>query len=533
MTAKTTHRGIVYLDNAATTPVDPRVVAAMSACLDPHGAYANPSSMHGPGRAARALIEQARAEVAALVGAEPAQVIFTSGATESDNLALLGAVRFQRERATRHVITSRTEHPAVLDACRQLEREGCAVTYLKPGPGGIVEPAQVEDAWRPETLLVSIMHVNNEIGVVNDIAAIGRMCRARGAMFHVDAAQAAGKLPIDVQRDGIDLLSLTAHKLHGPKGVGALCVRREPRLGLVPLQYGGGQERGLRSGTLATHQLVGLGAAYRIARTEMQADAAHITGLRERLWQALSELPGVELNGDPLRRVAGILNVSIDGVEGEALLLALRDLAVSSGSACASTNAEPSYVLRALGRNDRLAQSSLRLSLGRFTTPDEVDYAADRIRTEVSRLRRCAPVPASATMPSDDEVDDPRYSAEVVRRLQTLPGSSPLPAADNVVIARAGDREQGAEIELRLALEGDRVSAASFSAFGCPHFMAAASWLAEAAPGLTQAELAAWDWQTAAAALQVPPGKFGRLLTLQDAVRQAARNWPCATRSTV
>ena len=382
---------VVYLDNAATTAVDPRVVEEMLACLGPDGDYANPSAVgHAPGRRARARVEQARGEVAALVGADPAQVIFTSGATEADNLAILGAARFYRERG-RHVVTSRTEHPAVLDACRQLEREGFAVTYLKPGADGIVVPAQVEEALRSDTILVSLMHVNNEIGVVQDVAALGRLCRSRGVLFHVDAAQGIGKLALDVDRDCIDLLALTAHKVHGPKGVGALCVRREPRLGLVPLLHGGGQERGLRSGTLPTHQVVGMGVALRIAASSMSVDAARITRLRERLWQGLSAMHGVTLNGHPTHRVPGILSVSIDGVEGESLLYALPGLAVASGSACATTSGEPSYVLRALGRSDRLAQSTLRLSLGRFSTETDVERAIEAIVAAVTRLRAIAP----------------------------------------------------------------------------------------------------------------------------------------------
>jgi cysteine desulfurase len=288
-------------------------------------------------------------------------------------------------------VTSRTEHPAVLDACRQLEREGFEVTYLKPGADGIVEPAQVEAALRADTILVSLMHVNNEIGVAQDVGAVGALCRSRGVLFHVDAAQGAGKLPIDVNRDCIDLLALTAHKVHGPKGVGALCVRREPRLGLVPLLHGGGQERGLRSGTLPTHQIVGMGTAFRIAAGEMGADAARIGGLRERLWRGLAELPGVLLNGHPTRRVPGILSVTIDGVEGEALLYALPGFAVSSGSACATTSGEPSYVLRALGRSDRLAQSTLRVSIGRFNTAAEIDAAVSAVHEAVRRLRAVAP----------------------------------------------------------------------------------------------------------------------------------------------
>jgi cysteine desulfurase len=388
--------GVVYLDNAATTPVDPRVIEVMSTCLGVDGDFANPSATgHAPGRRARARVEQARQEVANLVGARPAQVIWTSGATEADNLALLGAARFYRSRG-QHVVTARTEHPAVLDAYRQLEREGFIVTYLVPGRDGIVEPAQIESALRPETILVSLMHVNNEIGVVQDVGAVGRLCRSRGVLFHVDAAQSAGKLPVDVERDCIDLLALTAHKVHGPKGVGALCVRLEPRVGLVPLLYGGGQERGLRSGTLPTHQIVGMGVAYRIAALEMAADSARISRLRERLWQGLVALPGVDLNGHAARRVPGILSVTIDGVEGESLLFELPGLAVASGSACATASAEPSYVLRALGRSDRLAQSSLRLSLGRFTTAAEIEFAIEAIQRAIRRLRAVGPREATS-----------------------------------------------------------------------------------------------------------------------------------------
>ncbi len=382
---------VVYLDNAATTPVDPRVVEIMLECCGPDGDFANPSAVgHEPGRRARSRVEQARAEVARLVGATPEQIVWTSGATEADNLALFGAARFHRSRG-RHIVTSRTEHPAVLDPCRQLEREGFEVTYLKPGADGIVAPGQVAAALRDDTILVSLMHVNNEIGVVQDIGAVGRACRARGVLLHVDAAQSAGKLPIDVERDCVDLLALTAHKVHGPKGVGALCVRREPRLGLVPLLYGGGQERGLRSGTVPTHQVAGMGRAFAIAAEQMAAEATRIGALRERLWAALAALPGLRLNGHPVHRVPGILSVTVDGVEGESLLQSLPDLAVASGSACASTNAEPSYVLRALGHSDRLAQSTLRLSLGRFTTCEHIDYAARRVCQEVERLRAIAP----------------------------------------------------------------------------------------------------------------------------------------------
>jgi cysteine desulfurase len=522
-------RRVIYLDNAATTAVDPRVIAVMNECLGEAGDYANPSSAtHAPGRAAGARIERARAEVAALVNASPEQILFTSGATEANNLALLGVARFNANSG-RHIVTSRTEHPAVLDACRHLEREGFAVTYVQPGEGGVVDPEIVAAALRSETLLVSVMHVNNEIGVVNDVRAIGYLCRERGVLLHVDAAQSAGKVPLDVQADAIDLLSLTAHKLHGPKGVGALCVRREPRLGLVPLQFGGGQERGLRSGTLPTHQIAGMGEACRIARAQMAEDIPRIVALRTRLWEALAELPGVLLNGDPTRRVAGILNVAIDGVEGESLLFALADLALSSGSACASLSAQPSYVLRALGRSDRLAQSSLRLSLGRFSTEADVDRAAARIGNELRRLRAGEP----ANVESSGFPVDPRYVAEVRRRFEGLAGWGTLPASAATTTGQAGNREHGAEVEVALQLERGQIVEARFRAFGCPHLLAAASWAMERITGLAAEQAAAWDWAEAARALDVPPAKFGRLITLQDAIRAALRNWSGATRSTV
>jgi cysteine desulfurase len=381
----------IYLDYAATTPVDPRVAELMVECLRPGGAHGNPSSIaHDHGRRARALIEKARAQVAAAIGARPECIVWTSGATESDNLAIFGVARFNADRG-RHIVSSRTEHKAVLDPLKQLEREGFEVTWLKPGPNGIVEPEQVEEALRPDTQLVSLMHVNNEIGVIQDVAAIGRLCRERGIAFHVDAAQSAGKLPIDVEAMGIDLLSLTAHKIYGPKGIGALYVRRKPPLPLRPLLFGGGQEFGLRSGTLATHQAVGMGAAFEIAAREREEDVERIHKLRDRLWEGISELGNVELNGDPERRVANVLNVSFHGVEGESLQFALRDLAVSAGSACSSGSDEASYVLRALGRSEQLAQSSLRFSLGRFTTAEEIEKAIQSVKREVTRLRALAP----------------------------------------------------------------------------------------------------------------------------------------------
>lgn len=381
----------IYLDYAATTPVDPRVAEAMIECLRPDGAHGNPSSVgHDYGRRARALVEKARAQVAASIGARPECIVWTSGATESDNLAVLGAARFRADRG-RHLISARTEHKAVIDPLKQLEREGFEVTWLKPASDGIVYPEQIEAALRPDTQLVSLMHVNNETGVIQDIEAAGRLCRERAVTFHVDAAQSAGKLPLDVEAMNVDLLSLTAHKCYGPKGVGALFVRRKPPLGLRPLMFGGGQESGLRSGTLPTHQIVGMGLAFEIADRDRAQDVERISALRDRLWSGVMALDGVELNGHPKHRVAGLLNVSFHGVEGESLQFALRELAVSAGSACSSASEEASYVLRALGRSDQLAQSSLRFSLGRFTTPAEIEVAIAAITREVTRLRSLAP----------------------------------------------------------------------------------------------------------------------------------------------
>jgi len=378
----------IYLDYAATTPVDPRVAERMIECLLPTGEHGNPSSAgHAFGRRARALVEKARAQVAASIGARPENIVWTSGATESDNLAILGVARFHADRG-RHIVSSRTEHKAVLDALKQLEREGFEVTYLKPDSQGIVHPQQVSEALRSDTQLVSLMHVNNETGVINDIAAVGQLCRERGVLFHVDAAQSVGKLPVDVQAQCVDLLSVTAHKAYGPKGIGALYVRRQPPVGLRPILHGGGQESGLRSGTLATHQIVGMGAAFELAAAEREADCARLRVLRDRLWQGLAAVGNVELNGHPEQRVSNVLNASFHGVEGESLQFALRELAVSAGSACSSASEEASYVLRALGRSDQLAQSSLRFSLGRFTTDAEIDMAIEAVGREVRRLRQ-------------------------------------------------------------------------------------------------------------------------------------------------
>jgi cysteine desulfurase len=382
----------VYMDYSATTPVDHRVADKMCSYLTPDGTFGNPASRsHAFGWAAEEAIEVARREVAALVNADPKEIVWTSGATESDNLGLKGAARFYRKRG-QHIVTCKTEHKAVLDACRQLEREGFEVSYLDPEPNGLIDLGKLEAALRNDTMLVSVMHVNNEIGVVQDIEAIGEMTRERKILLHVDAAQSAGKIPIDLEQLKVDLMAFSAHKIYGPKGIGALYVRRKPRVRLEAQMHGGGHERGMRSGTLPTHQIVGMGEAFRIAREEMATENERILLLRQRLWDGIKDMEEVYLNGDEVRRVAGNLNVSFAFVEGESLIMALKDLAVSSGSACTSASLEPSYVLRALGREDELAHSSIRFSLGRFTTQEEVDYAVAKIREQVGRLRELSPL---------------------------------------------------------------------------------------------------------------------------------------------
>ncbi len=382
-------RAPVYLDYAATTPVDPRVAAEMAECLTAEGIFGNPSSATHPyGREARARVERARGEVAALLGADPERLVFTSGATEAANLALFGVLRAAPQSA-RHLITTRIEHRAVRDPARRLEREGCAVTWLEPDREGRIDPQAVRRALRSDTCLVSVILAHNEIGVVQDLAAIGAICRAHGALLHTDAAQAVGKLPLDLATLPLDLLSCTAHKLYGPKGIGALYVG--PRVRLQPLLYGGGQERGLRPGTLATHQIVGFGAAARLARAALESEPARLAALRDRLWARLGALPGVLRNGPVHGGLPGLLNISVEGVEGESLMAALGDVACSRGSACSSAQSEPSYVLRALGRRAALAESSLRLTVGRYTTEAEVDRAALAIETAITRLRALAP----------------------------------------------------------------------------------------------------------------------------------------------
>jgi len=382
----------IYMDYAATTPVDPQVAARMSEFLTCGGCFANPASAHSEGRRARAAVERAREQVADLIGAAPQEIVFTSGATESDNLAIIGGAHFRVNELgrARHVITSRTEHKAVLDTCSALEREGFEITRLTPGSDGRITPEQVAAALRPDTALVSIMLVNNEIGVVQDIAAIGERVRAAGALFHVDAAQAAGKIPIDVNAWPVDLMSISAHKMYGPKGIGALYVRREPRALVEPQMHGGGHEGGMRSGTLATHQIVGFGEAALIAREHLDEEMERVGALRRRFLEHLAALDGISHNGCRVNCCPGIVNLAFEGVEGEALLFALHGLCVSSGSACTSASAEPSFVLRAIGRDDQLAGSSLRFSFGRYTTEDEVDRAAAQVVEEVTRLRDLA-----------------------------------------------------------------------------------------------------------------------------------------------
>jgi cysteine desulfurase len=380
----------IYLDYSATTPVDPRVAEKMIPYLTEH--FGNPASRsHAFGWTTEAAVEEARQEIAALVHCDAKELVWTSGATESINLAVKGAAHFYKDKG-RHLVTVKTEHKATLDTMRELEREGFDVTYLDVAPDGLLDLARFEAALRKDTSVVSVMHVNNEIGVVQDIAAIGDICRARGIIFHVDAAQATGKIPVDLATLKVDLMSFSAHKTYGPKGVGALFVRRKPRVRIEAQMHGGGHERGMRSGTLATHQIVGMGEAFRLARLEMDADNARIRQLRDKLWTGLSQIDEVYLNGDLERRVPHNLNVSFNFVEGESLIMAIKDVAVSSGSACTSASLEPSYVLRALGRSDELAHSSIRFTVGRFTTDEEIEYTIGLVPRKIAKLRELSPL---------------------------------------------------------------------------------------------------------------------------------------------
>jgi len=382
----------IYMDYSATTPVDPRVAKKMMQCLEMDGAFGNPASRsHIYGWQAEELVEEARRDVANLVNADPREIVWTSGATESDNLAIKGAAHFYQGKG-KHIITSKIEHKAVLDSCRQLEREGFEVTYLEPNSKGLIDVSKVAEAIREDTILVSLMHVNNEIGIINDIDAIGELTRSKNIIFHVDAAQNPRKIEIDLEKTKVDLMSFSAHKIYGPKGIGALYVRRKPRVRIEAQMHGGGHERGMRSGTLATHQIVGMGEAFKLAKQEMQKDSDHIKNLRDRLLAGFKDMEAVFVNGDLEMRITGNLNISFAYVEGESLMMSLGGLAVSSGSACTSASLEPSYVLRALGLSDELAHSSIRFSIGRFTTENDIDAVIKSIRSAVEKLRELSPL---------------------------------------------------------------------------------------------------------------------------------------------
>jgi cysteine desulfurase len=492
-------RAPVYLDYAATTPVAPEVAQAMSECLAAGGEFGNPSSAHAYGLAAAARIEQARAQVAALIGAQPQEIVFTSGATESNNLAILGSARANADRG-RHVITARTEHKSVLDPCRRLEKEGFSITRLTPGRAGRIEPAVLAAALRPDTVLVSLMHANNETGVLEDVAAIGALCRERGVAFHSDCAQAAGRIPLTLAQLALDFASFTAHKLYGPKGIGALYIRSGARGLLQPLTYGGGQERGLRPGTLATHQIVGFGVACALATRVLTAESERVARLGERLWQGLGALPGTYLNGAGAPRVPGIVNVSFEGVQGESLVAGLTELAVSTGAACSSDSADPSYVLRALGRDVPLAESSLRFSLGRNTGEADVDLAVRAVERELLRLRALSPA-------------------------SPAPGELGLAAGGTLISGEAGGPGQDTWVRFHLLVAGDIVKDARYQALACPHTMDAAAWLCGQLRGRVRSALipgtpAAW-----AAARGIPVEKLGRLLMVEDALRECLAHW--------
>jgi cysteine desulfurase len=496
------HSRPVYLDYAATTPVDPAVASAMFACLTEGGDFGNASSAtHVFGRRAAERVEIARAQVAALIGAESDEITFTSGGTESNNLAILGLARANADRG-RHVITARTEHKAVLDPCKRLEREGFTVTYLTPDRQGRIDPEVVRAALRPDTVLVSIMYVNNEIGVIQDIGAIGALCRDRGVPFHTDAAQAAGKIPVDVRTLSVDFLSFNAHKIYGPKGVGALYIRRASRSLLQPVSFGGGQERGLRPGTLATHQIVGFGVACELAAESLSAEVPRLTSLREHLWNGLAGL-GAHLNASEAPRAPGILNVSFEGVEGESLVTGLPSLAVSTGSACNSASAEPSYVLRALGRDTQLAQSSLRFSVGRYTTLAEVDFAIDAVRREVTHLQALSPASEDAAPP-------------------------PATRSGEAIVLTAGAGAPGEEtwVRFHLSVEGGIVKAARFKAYGCPHTLAVMDALTDRLPGRRRVDGPPGTPATWSEELSVPVEKLGRLLVVEDALLACFARWP-------
>ncbi len=490
--------GCAYLDHAATTPVDPRVAVFMAAVLAEN--LGNPGANHSPGRRAAQLVEQARARVAALVGANAEDIVFTSGATESNNLAILGHVQGERAERRRvgHLVTLATEHKAILAPVRKLEHEGLTASFLLPGPQGLLAPGALAAALRDETLLVTLLHVNNETGVAQDLPALAATCRSRGVALHIDAAQSAGKLAIAL--DGVDYLSFTAHKLGGPQGVGALYVAPHRRVTLAPQIVGGGQERGLRSGTLATHQIAGFGLACELALADREAASQRMASLRDRLYQGLADLPGVLLNGDPVHRAPGILNLSFEGVEGESLYAGLAELALSTGSACNSTSGEPSYVLRALGRDTQLAQSSLRFSLGRSSTQAEVDMAIAAVRRELARLRALSPD-------------------------QAPPVQDWLAQGGRVVSGEGGARRLGTQLRFVLCVDGEFVKAARFQAYGCPHTVAACQAIVTQLPGRSRTALLPGTPEQWRQAVGAPVEKLGRMLIIEDALRAAQGHW--------
>lgn len=529
----------IYLDYAATTPVDPRVAAAMADSLSSPAQQGNPASAtHRPGLAAADTVDLSRRAVAALIGADPREIVFTSGATEANNLAILGVWNAARRAAaarripgTRgHFVSSRTEHRSVLDALRELERRGADVTWIEPDEWGRVPPDAVRTALRADTWLVSVMHANNELGCINDVAGIAAICRERGILLHTDASQSAGKIACDVRRLGVDFLSFTAHKIHGPKGIGALYVREGARPRIAPVMFGGGHERGLRSGTLPTHQIVGFAQASSLAVAEGATDAAASLALRARLVAALAAMPGVTLNSGA-DSLPGIVNASFAGVEGESLVTALEDFAVSTGSACSSATREPSYVLRALGRDTELAQSSLRISFGRFSRGAEIDAAIAAIRAAVSRLRVLAggePIDGAGPPTGTDAAVTGLLRNPLTWRYFRAPPRPPT-GAPGVRTGHAGRRADGAEVWFEFEIGGGIVKSARFSAYGCPHTLAVAQWLCEVVegarfgPDLIDRTGRPADW---AAKFEVPIEKLGRLLVVEDALRAASRVTP-------
>lgn len=550
--ANPAHPDPAYLDYAATTPVDARVAARMAECLTSSGTFGNPGSVsHAYGAGANALVEGARAQVAAAVGATPEDIVWTSGATEANNLALFGIANYYRDTG-RHIVTSRAEHKAVLDPCRELERRGWRVTYLVPDGDGLIHPAQVAEALRPDTVLVSLMHVNNETGVIQDIPEFAAICGRHGsARLHVDAAQSVGKIPVDFNGWGLDLLSLSAHKAYGPKGVGALAVSRRRRVQLQPLQFGGGQERNLRSGTVATHQVVGMGAAFELAAGAVREEPVRVAALRRRLWEGLLPLGGVLRNGAPQHTVPQVLNVSFEEVEGESLLAGVRAvIAVSTGSACTSATHESSYVLRALGRDERLAEASLRFSLGRFSTAVDVDAAIDAVGRAVRHLRHVAGLVPRAgqgagtigraahaadrggSLPESVAPQEqtswhrpPNYNDLTWRHFSGVAYAGVL-VGEDVHRGAAGSPGQGTwvQFDVQIGRAGaPTVQDARFQAFGCPHVIALADWLAQNAVGREVVTLRGLPESVGGLRerFDMPVEKLGRLLLVEDAWRAA------------